>query len=134
MGFELRNMENRTMVTKTTLRPGQKGTKRLAKKYGDRLVCVRYKYEEQTGRRFTTVELIEEEIDRRVDLQAIKAPVPVHVPQQLGIRVEYWETDVREKVKAAGGIWKPRQKIWEMRYEDVVALGFESRVVADDST
>jgi len=127
-------MENRTMVTKTTLRPGQKGTKRLAKKYGDRLVCVRYKYEEQTGRRFTTVELIEEEIDRRVDLQAIKAPVPVHVPQQLGIRVEYWETDVREKVKAAGGIWKPRQKIWEMRYEDVVALGFESRVVADDST
>jgi hypothetical protein len=51
--------------------------------------------------------------------------------QRLGIRVEYWESDVREKVKAAGGIWRPRHKLWEMRYEDVIALGLEARVVGD---
>ncbi len=130
-------MEDRAMVTKTTLRPGQKGTKRLAKKYGDRLVCVRYEYDEQTGRRFTTVELIEEGTDRQPDLLVVKRQAPqaaAPVPPQLGIRVEYWETDVREKVKAAGDIWRPRQKVWEMRYKDVVALGFESKVVADDRT
>jgi hypothetical protein len=95
---------------------------------------VRYKYDEETGRRFTTVELIEEQTDRQRDPQAVKAQAPVPAPQRLGIRVEYWETDVRETVKAAGGIWRPRQKLWEMRYEDVVALGFESRVVGDDTS
>ncbi len=120
------------MVTQTTLRPGQKGTKGLAKKYGDRLVCVRYKYDQQTGRRYTTVELIEEEIDWQSDPKAAKAQEPVHPQQLLGVRVEYWETDIRDKVKAAGGIWRPRHKLWEMRYEDVVALGLESRIVEDD--
>ncbi|MEE4239019.1 MAG: hypothetical protein V2I51_20045 [Anderseniella sp.] len=122
------------MLTKTTLKPGQKGTKGLTKKYGDRLVCVRYKYDQETGRRYTTVELIEEESDRRIDSKADKVQAPVPTPQRLGVRVEYWETDVREKVKAAGGIWRPRQKLWELGYEDIVALALESRVVGDDFT
>ncbi len=120
------------MVTQTTLRPGQKGTKGLAKKYGDRLVCVRYKYDQQTGRRYTTVELIEEETDWQSDPKATKTQEPIRPQQLLGVRVEYWETDIRDKVKAAGGIWRPRHKLWEMRYEDVVALGLESRIVEDD--
>ena len=47
------------MITKATLKPGLNGTKRLAKKYGARLVCLRYKYDEDTRKRYTTVELIE---------------------------------------------------------------------------
>jgi hypothetical protein len=117
------------MVTQTTLRPGQKGTKGLAKKYGDRLVCVRYKYDQHTGRRYTTVELIEQETHLQGDPTVAKAQDPFLSPQRLGVRVEYWETNVHDKVKAAGGIWRPRHKLWEMTYEDVVALGLESRVV-----
>jgi hypothetical protein len=116
------------MVTQTTLRPGQKGTKSLAKTYGDRLVCVRYKYDQHTGRRYTTVELIEQETDLPNEPTVAKAQEPFPSPQRLGIRVEYWERDVRDKVKAAGGIWRPTHKLWEMKYEDVVALGLESRV------
>jgi len=119
------------MITQTTLRPGQKGTKDLAKKYGDRLVCVRYKYDKQTRRRYTTVELIEKEIAPDSAPTAPPAPETMSPEQRLGIRVEYWENDVREKVKAAGGIWRPRHKLWEMRYEDVIALGLEARVVGD---
>jgi hypothetical protein len=119
------------MITQTTLRPGQKGTKGLARKYGDRLVCVRYKYDQQTGRRYTTVELIEEEIDCKPNAAPAQIQEPMLPQQRLGVRIEYWESDVREKVKAAGGIWRPRQKLWELRYEDVVALGLESRVVGD---
>ena len=47
-------------------------------------------------------------------------------------RVQYWETELRDKFNAAGGIWRPRHKLWEMRYEDLVTLGLESRVVWDD--
>jgi hypothetical protein len=31
------------------LKPGQKGTKRLVEKYGDSLLCVRYRYDETRG-------------------------------------------------------------------------------------
>ena len=106
----------------------QKGTKRLIEKYGDRLVCVRYKYDAEKGKRYTTVELIEEESDWTAE-----SPASPRQPsaQRLGVRVEYWENDLRERVKAAGGIWRPRQKVWELCYEDVVTLGIESRMVAD---
>ena len=33
------------MEIKATLAPGQNGTKRLLKEYGDQLVCVRYRYD-----------------------------------------------------------------------------------------
>ena len=46
------------METRTTLRPGDRGTHRLAERYGKRLVCVRYRYDAGAGRRYTTVELI----------------------------------------------------------------------------
>jgi len=120
------------MTTRATLRPGQKGTKRFAAKYGDRLVCVRYKYDAATGRRFTTVELIEEESAWRTEPPAAAKTGPLTQSQRLPVRIDYRESELREKVKATGGIWRPRQKLWEMRYEDIVALGLESRVVAED--
>jgi hypothetical protein len=120
------------MITKTTLRPGQKGTKRLAEKYGDRLICVRYKYDERTERRYITVELIEEGADWASEPKKAARPDARPPSQRLGIRVEYWETEVQAKIKAAGGIWRPRQKLWEMEYKDIMALGLESRIVAVD--
>jgi hypothetical protein len=45
------------------LKPGQKGTKRLVADYGDRLVCVRYRYDAARKRRIKTVELIVAESD-----------------------------------------------------------------------
>ena len=48
------------MVTRLKLKPGQKGTKALVEKYGDALVCVRYRYDETSRTRLKTVELIVE--------------------------------------------------------------------------
>lgn len=120
------------MEVKATMKPGQNGTRKLIEKYGDRLVCVRYRYDRQYGKRYTTVELIEEESSWGMQGEVKAQALPPAEPQRLGIKVEYWETDLRGKVKAAGGIWRPRQKLWEMRYEDVVALGLENRVIAAD--
>lgn len=44
-----------------TLRPGDSGTKKLTQRYGDRLICVRYRKDDQQKRRYTTIELIVDE-------------------------------------------------------------------------
>jgi hypothetical protein len=44
-----------------TLRPGQPGTKRFVKKFGNRLVCVRYRVNQNRRVRSTTVELLVDE-------------------------------------------------------------------------
>ena len=80
----------------------------LSIKYGDRLLCVRYKYDPQKGRRYTTVELIEEVMDRHSHTHAVRAQQAEVLPQRLGVKVEYWEEEIREKVKMVGGIWMPR--------------------------
>lgn len=46
------------MRTRLHLKPGQRGTKRLSEKYGEQLVCVRYRYDDATKKRYKTVELI----------------------------------------------------------------------------
>ena len=48
------------METRLSLVPGQNGTKKLVTRYGDRLVCVRYRYDAQRKVRHKTVELIVE--------------------------------------------------------------------------
>ena len=49
------------MHTSTTVQPGQRGAKKLAAQYGDRLVCVRYRCDAQRQKRVKTIELIVEE-------------------------------------------------------------------------
>ncbi|MGH7177494.1 MAG: hypothetical protein ACREJC_08960, partial [Tepidisphaeraceae bacterium] len=101
------------------------GTKKLQARFGDKLVCVRYLYDTEKRRRLKTVELVVEEIawkprDRR----------PRRLARDLvGIRVDYHEGALRHAVRTAGGIWRPRQRLWELSWEGVRVLGLESRVV-----
>ena len=46
------------MRTRLTLKPGRPGTKKLLAEYGSKLVCVRYRYDEELQTRCKTVELI----------------------------------------------------------------------------
>jgi hypothetical protein len=50
------------METRVTLRPGEKGTKALVAEYGDRLICVRYRYDAAARLRYKTVELVVEQV------------------------------------------------------------------------
>jgi len=113
------------METRLTLRPGMPGTKKLQARFGEKLVCIRYLYDQENRRRLKTVEVIVEEIEwepcgRR----------PRRGSHDLvGVRVEYDETALRHAVKTAGGIWRPRQRLWELSWEAVRILGLGSRVV-----
>ena len=80
-----------------SLKPGQPGTKSLLAKYGERLVCVRYRYDAQQRKRFKTVELI-------VDISEWRpGGDPVAGAELVSLRVDWRELELRRRVKAAGG-------------------------------
>ncbi len=111
------------METRLTLRPGMPGTKRLVARYGERLVCVRYLYDEARNRRLKTVELVIEEAPWRG-----RARRPRRNDHDLvGVRIAWNESELRSAVKRAGAIWRPRQKLWEMSWEAVRTLGIGHR-------
>lgn len=109
------------MRTGTTLHPGQRGTKKLVAQYGAMLLCVRYRYDADRRRRLKTVELIVDE--------APWDPPPVPFAHIVAIAIPYHETELRNRVKAAGGSWNPEKRYWEL--PDYVArqLGLKKRVV-----
>jgi hypothetical protein len=47
----------------------------------------------------------------------------------VGLRVAFRETELRSKVKRAGGTWNRARGIWEIRYDQVVKLGLEEWIV-----
>jgi hypothetical protein len=104
------------------VRPGGPGTKRLLAQYGDRLICVRYIYDSETGRRFKTAEIILEE--------AAWTPERARIaPDQLvGIRVDYEELVLREAVKRAGGKWDRVLQVWVLPYRKAQDLRLHARL------
>ncbi|MGB4780930.1 hypothetical protein [Candidatus Methylomirabilis sp.] len=44
--------------------------------------------------------------------------------------MSYGEADLRQKVKEAGAIWRPQQKLWELRYDQARALGLTARIIS----
>jgi hypothetical protein len=102
------------------LKPGQRGTKRLVAEHGDRLVCVRYRYDAARKKRIKTVELVVAEADWR----------PRFAPDEIvAVRVAFSEVAIRRRVKQAGGAWNPDRAVWHLRYDRVVALGLRRRIV-----
>ena len=110
------------------LKPGQRGTKQLLAQYGDRLICVRYRYDAERKKRFKTVEILVAERDW-------EPPRPRFADDQIvGLRVAFADVAVRERVKQAGGTWNPERRVWLLRYERVVALGLSGRIVAQSAS
>lgn len=109
------------MKTHCHLKPGQKGTKRLVEQYGESLLCVRYRYDEQRGVRIKTVELVVEE-------KAWQPPLRFKDDDIVPIAVNYSETDLREKLRQARAKWNPQDKIWLAQYRFIRNTVLESRI------
>ena len=107
--------------TRLTLLPGMNGTKRQVAQYGDRLLCVRYRYDPESGRRLKTVELIEEE-----------APW-LAMGSLYHVKIGFEETALREKLKAAGARWEPDRRAWKVTGAMIRLLRLEERVVMWDA-
>ena len=115
------------MKTRLILKPEQRGTKSLAKTYGDDLVCVRFRYDENLRQRLKTIELIIERVDW-------EPPTPKYPPSRLvPLRIEGYELDLRSQVKASGGKWDPKRRLWFVKYGNIKGTPLEKHIHTDTS-
>ena len=113
------------MITRLKLKPGQKGTKALVAKYGDDLVCVRYRYDETGRTRIKTVELIVE----RKELSATR-----HMPTDdalVPVQISYGERELGKMAKTLGGTWDPDVRLWYIRYGAIKGTDLEKHILLD---
>lgn len=109
------NRSSESVVLKK-LSPQAAGAKKLAARYGDALVCVRYREDPAGKRRLTTIELI---VEQR----------PIPAPQSVRIGVD--EVELRRQVKAEGGTWDWEHKVWRLKKSAVRKLKLAHRVVSE---
>jgi len=115
------------METRLSLAPGQNGTKKLVTQYGDRLLCVRYRYDAQRKLRHKTVELIVDTAPWTPRARnARRQPTDM-----VYVRIDFNESELRARIKTAGAIWRPRHKLWEVDWKTVRELGLQERVVEE---
>jgi hypothetical protein len=111
------------MKTIKKIKPGMKGTKKLVETYGDKLVCVRYRYDYDRKRKVKTIELIIDESP----LTKNSKKIPMNKIMQLSVK--YGEIQIGRLIRSAGGRWNRKEKVWELPYGEVLALGLEDRMV-----
>ena len=123
------------MEIRTVRRPGEKGTQDLVKKYGERLICIRYRYDPVRKKRLKTVELIVAARDWQppeLHPQETKAtglgPKRFYT-KRVGLRIGFEESELRTQIKAAGGLWDTKERLWFVPEEEVRRLGLVQRVV-----
>jgi len=107
------------MKVKLKLRPGNRGTKKLVSQYGDKLMCVRYRYDETAKKRYKTVELIVDEINW--------SPKTTPVNNTF-LFIDWNEKELQEIAKSNGGTWSHTRKLWKLNYETIQKLGLEARI------
>ena len=123
-----RPLVSSTARVRLHLKPGQKGTKQLLAPYGDRLICVRYRYDAKRKKRLKTVDLFVEE-------RNWQPPRPRFADDRIvGLRVAFTDLAVRDRVKQAGGIWNREQRLWQLRHDRAIALGLKSRIVNEPAS
>ena len=109
------------------LKPGTDGTKRYLRKYGERLLCVRYRLDKDNGKRYTTVELIVDQGDHRPRTDIEKDLFP-SANRHVYVRISYEEKALQEKIRSVGGKWKKDKKRWKVSYHKAVSIGLKKRI------
>jgi hypothetical protein len=102
-----------------TLRPTQAGALKLARRYGPALVCVRYRHDAAGSTRYTTVELIVEEVavQRRVSDRTM-----------VGVRIAWGEATLSAKAKSLGARWDKPSQLWRMSMRTARLLDVTDRI------
>jgi hypothetical protein len=99
------------------LSPSQAGAIKLARRYGDALVCVRHRTDEEGLSRITTVELIAE-----------RTPIQPRTDKIIGVKINFGEPQLQSVAKAAGATWDRQAKLWRMPKRVATALNLEQRI------
>jgi hypothetical protein len=84
----------------------QAGARKLARLYGDALVCVRYRHDAEKRYRYTTVELVD-----RPPHESLDAIVVVRIP--------FGDTERRIQAQALGARWDAKTRVRYMQCSQV---------------
>ena len=101
------------MKVMLSLKPGETGTKRLYKKYGEKLVRVRFRYDESQLVRYKTVELIIEEKNW------------IHPEKVVALQLNQSHWELRDEVIRSGGWWDWAEQVWKIPYKHAKRLGLK---------
>lgn len=107
-----------------TMRPGEPGTRRHLRDWGDRLVCVRHRVDPAKGLRFTTVEIV---ASAKRPTQPRREPHPDALVYARVGRDE-WELERRLRTTKSA-TYDPALNVWRMRYETAVRLRLKRRLL-----
>ncbi len=110
----------KTQVGKTRiakrLAPDQPGAKKLARQYGNALVCVRYRHDAAQGLRYTTVELVVEQAQLPAK-RARNTTVFVHI--------SHLAAALKAQAQANGARWDTSRQAWRMSLQTARQLGIQ---------
>jgi len=90
-------------------------------------MCIRdsrYRYDEESLRRYTTVELVVDE-SKWIPERCISDP-----DRQVGLRIGYEETELRARIRGVQARWDPAAKLWWMTLGQASHLRLEERIAA----
>jgi len=105
------------------LAPGEPGTKKYLEKYGDRFVCLRYKYDTESGIKSKTIELtVSEEVWTKKSNY-----IPPNKLMHLNIPLT--NVFLQKLVREAGGFWDSTAHCLRLPYNMTKALGLETRII-----
>jgi hypothetical protein len=99
------------------MKAGQPGTKQFVEQYGERLLCVRYRYDAQTRKRIKTIEIVVAETDWLPPQERFAAH------EMVWLRIGFVDRAQQQQLRAAGGKWDSRRCVWSIRYDAAVKLG-----------
>lgn len=103
-------------VTKT-MQPGDRGTIRLMRQYGDPLVCVRYRTSGTGEERLTTVELVVE-----------RAVIRKRTDEIVSFKIKNSEAGLRREAMRRGARFDPKTRLWKLPRHEVLSLGLRHRI------
>lgn len=106
-----------------TMRPGEPGTSRHVRDWGERLICVRHRLDPAKGLRFTTIELVAS-AKRQVPRGC--APHPDALVYARVARDE-WELERRLRITNSA-TYDEGLDVWRMRFETAVRLKLKRRI------
>ena len=91
------------------LKPGENGTLRLVERFGDTLLCVRYRYDAIRDMRIKTAEII-------VDEKPGKGVPRLRETDIVNVQVPFTMKALRDRLKSVGAMWHPAQKLWSVQW------------------
>ncbi len=118
-GAQTPSCASSTRVTKRML-PTQQGALKLARRYGEALVCVRYRHDEQRHLRYTTVELV---VDQAPSARRIRPEEPVMV------HIDFDDASLQHLAQARGARWDERRRLWHMTHGLASALKLTAAIL-----